>query len=91
MTLTTLYKKPFEIIVEKGEYAGISPFPTMFSTLPKKNFYFFSHIYLVSCKSFKFKHVNPLLHNKIFRLFQHLKHMKKTNLVKIVEDVFDKT
>ena len=33
--LETLYKKPFENIVGKGENAGNQHFPTMFSTLSK--------------------------------------------------------
>ena len=39
----TLYKKPCENIVGKGENAGnhhFSPFPTLFSILPKTNFNF---------------------------------------------------
>ena len=39
----TLYKRPFENILGKGENAGkptFSPFPTMFSTLHKINFNF---------------------------------------------------
>ena len=39
-TFNTLYKKPFENIAGKGENAPKQIFSTMFSTLPKTNFYF---------------------------------------------------
>ena len=43
LNMTTLYKKPFENTVGKGENVGNQHFlffSTMFSTLPKTNFYF---------------------------------------------------
>ena len=49
---TTLYKKPIENIFGKGENAGNQYFlffPKVFSTLPKTNLNFFSHIYFVVC------------------------------------------
>ena len=53
--LTTVRKKPFEN-VGKGEkcwYPAFSPFPTMFSTLPKPNFNCYN-IYFVICKLLSF-------------------------------------
>ena len=53
----TLYEKPFENIVGKGENAGNQHFlflPTMFSTFPKIKFNFSSHTYFVVCKCFQF-------------------------------------
>ena len=51
--LTTLYKKPFENIMGKGENLHFLLFPQCFSSLQNK-FHFFSHIYIVVCKCFKF-------------------------------------
>ena len=49
-----LYKKPFENIVGKGENARNQHFffPTIFSSLPKDKFKFFSHVILSSANSF---------------------------------------
>ena len=77
----TLYENPFEIIVGKGENAGksaFSPFPTVFSILPKTIFKFsITCTYIMSSANafnrdqynllsvIRVKRVNPLSNDKI--------------------------
>ena len=62
----TPFKEPFENIVGKGENAvtSISPFPTMFSSLPKTNFNFSVTFILLSANAFNLDHFEILLFGK---------------------------
>ena len=59
----TLKEKTFENIVEKGENA-VSPFPTMFSTLPKTSFNFSFKFILSSANAFNLDQSKILLCGK---------------------------
>ena len=71
--LTTLKKMPFESIMGKGENADnqhFSSFPRMFSALPKTNFSFLSH-YFVICKCFQFGLVSIFVELTHYHIMPH--------------------
>ena len=65
----TLFKRLFENSVGKGENE-FSPFPTMFSTIPKINFNFQSHLLCCQQMLSIWTSLNPLPNDKMLDWFK---------------------